>query len=307
MKSLRIAIISLLVTATLVWAFIQIDDTHDQTVGGIKTHVHPDIGQVDFASLSLADPADGEMQYCTDCQRNTEPCLGGGSGAMAIRRANIWECLPGGGVCPLETPTLVPTDTPQPTATPQATATPIPSRAGSVWIALAECQLTTASALVDLPVAAATPGAAVAACISGTNTQQGVLNYANSVNVAGQATYYLPLNNAAGNGGFNNGGTTTANIIWLSATNSGNVVWDLQTSCVAAGASNDPSWTSNSVTSAAQGTASRLQTATVTLSLGGCAAGDTLHLNLVRNAGSGSDTMAGTASALGIELNVARL
>src|SRR4030095_4029135 len=74
--------------------------------------------------------SDGEMQYCTDCARNTEPCLGGGTGAMAVRRAGIWECLPGGGSCPLETPTLVPTATPQATATPQVvpnTPTPIPT------------------------------------------------------------------------------------------------------------------------------------------------------------------------------------
>ncbi len=100
-----------LLCASVALAFVVIDDTHDQTVGGTKTHVFPDIGQVTFATLNVNVPADGQMQYCTDCQRNTEPCLGGGSGAMAIRRAGFWECLPGGGTCEI-TPTPLTFGTP---------------------------------------------------------------------------------------------------------------------------------------------------------------------------------------------------
>ncbi len=98
-------LVAMLCSAVAV-AFVVIDDTHDQTVGGTKTHVFPDIGQVTFATLNVNVPADGQMQYCTDCQRNTEPCLGGGTGAMAIRRAGFWECLPGGGTCEI-TPTPI--------------------------------------------------------------------------------------------------------------------------------------------------------------------------------------------------------
>lgn len=119
MRSLRTAIVSVLVAATIVWAFILIDDTHDQTVGGTKTHVLPVIGSVVYASLP-ASPTDGEMQYCSDCTPNTSPCTASGSGAMALRINGAWYCIPNVTV-------LVATPTPPPTATPQPTTTPFPT------------------------------------------------------------------------------------------------------------------------------------------------------------------------------------
>lgn len=119
MRSLRNALISIAVVATLVGAFILIDDTHTQTVGGEKTHVLPIIGGVVFSSLP-ASPTNGELQYCTDCLMPSHPCSSGGTGAMAARIDGAWECFPGGNA-------VIVTPTPQPTATPQPVVTPVPT------------------------------------------------------------------------------------------------------------------------------------------------------------------------------------
>lgn len=319
----------LLVTAGAALAFIQLDDTHVQEVltGAIKTfddaiHFRATGGGTNYVGviapasvptsvtfkLPSADGTNGQavvtdgsanLSFANVVGSNPTPLAFGTPGVIPVFASPELGSY-AGATCP--TPQVVTAID----ASGHATCSAALSRNGSVWIAAAECQGTTAGALTDLPAANATPGAVAATCSTGTNTQQGVLSYTNSNNLAAQVTYFLPLNNGVGLGGFNASGTTTANIVWFSPATSGNVVWNLQTSCVAAGASNDPAWTSNTVTSAAQGTANRLQTATVTLSLGSCNPGDALHLQLARNAGSGSDTMANTANVIGIELNVAR-
>ena len=102
---LRSAIISILVVATIAGAFLIIDDTHDQTVGGVKTHVFPVIGSVTCNGLP-ATPINGELQYCSDCQMPSMPCQPGGTGAMAAYIDGTWECFPGGNAV-VSTPTPV--------------------------------------------------------------------------------------------------------------------------------------------------------------------------------------------------------
>lgn len=90
--------LAILLVAGSAWAqpFTAIDDTHDQTVGGIKTHVKLKLNPVTFAGLSALTPTDGWMQYCSDCAM-ADPCVGGGTGALAVRMNSVWNCLSGSG------------------------------------------------------------------------------------------------------------------------------------------------------------------------------------------------------------------
>jgi hypothetical protein len=52
-------------------------------------------GQVLLSGIALANlgtPADGTITYCTSCNVNTDPCTGGGTGAIAMRLAGRWYC-----------------------------------------------------------------------------------------------------------------------------------------------------------------------------------------------------------------------
>ena len=89
--------------ALLLWAapvfaqpFTAIDDTHDQTVGGKKTHQNLKLNGVTFATLSGLSYDDGSLQYCSDCAL-ADPCAGSGTGALAIRMAGVWNCLSASG------------------------------------------------------------------------------------------------------------------------------------------------------------------------------------------------------------------
>lgn len=164
----------------------------------------------------------------------------------------------------------------------------------------------TSGSLWDLP----TSNPAEATAVIGTNVVKGVLDYAAASDLSAQNWFQLPLTDANG-GAFNTSGTITGEIVWFSSTTSGNVVWQLSTSCTATGASavDDASFnTATSVTSAVPGTANRLQTASVS-SLGytGCTAGSIMHVKLRRAAGSGSDTMAGTARLLMVRVRIPRI
>jgi hypothetical protein len=45
------------------------------------------------AFASLGDPADGVIQYCTDCLAGSAPCSGSSTGALAVQQGNAWKCL----------------------------------------------------------------------------------------------------------------------------------------------------------------------------------------------------------------------
>jgi hypothetical protein len=175
----------------------------------------------------------------------------------------------------------------------------------SIVIPGAACQNATATLNWDTP----TTSPAVANCVTGTNTQKGVADFAAASNLSMQVTLKLPVNDPdTSKGGYRSAGTTQANIKWLSATTSGAVVWQLATACVAAGATDDPAFnTASTVTTTTQGTANQTSDSQITpLTMTGCAAGNILHLKLSRNAGVGADTMAGTARLISVELVVPR-
>lgn len=97
-------------------------------------------------------------------------------------------------------------------------------------------------------------------------------------------------------------------LTWRSTATTGNVVWQFATACVAVGEALDPAFnTAQTVTDATQGTASRMNTATITpITVTGCAAGEMFYFRLLRNPAHASDTLGATASLVYIDLTFRR-
>jgi hypothetical protein len=167
-----------------------------------------------------------------------------------------------------------------------------------VWLPGAGCNNATASPFWDLP--ASTP--AVAACVTGSNIQKGVLQYADtSGGFSAQNTIILPADFS---------GAIDARIIWRTSATSGNAKFSLSTICtdVAASATDDPSFnTASTVTTAAPGTTLRVQTSAITgVTATGCSAGNLLHVKLFRDGNDGSDTLGASLDVIGVELTLRR-
>jgi hypothetical protein len=172
------------------------------------------------------------------------------------------------------------------------------TQAFKIWFPAAGCNNATAASFWDLPTS--TP--AVAACVTGTNTQKGVLQYADtSGGFSAQNNYLLPSDWT---------GTIDARIIWKTAATSGNAKFSLSTICTAVDATetDDPAFnTASTVTTAAPGTANRLQTSSLTsVTITGCAANEFLHIKLFRDGNDGSDTLGASLDVVGVELTVRR-
>lgn len=167
-----------------------------------------------------------------------------------------------------------------------------------IWLPAAGCANTTAASFWDLPTS--TP--AVAACVTGTNTQKGVLQYADtSGGFSAQSGFLLPADWA---------GAIDAKIIWRTSATSGNAKFSLSTICTATDATetDDPSFnTASTVTTAAPGTTLRLQTSAITtVTITGCAASELLHLKLFRDGNDGSDTLSASLDVIGVEVTIRR-
>jgi len=164
-----------------------------------------------------------------------------------------------------------------------------------VILMAAACQNATATLLWDTP----TTSPAVAACITGTNTQKGVADFADSANLSMQATFPLPRDWT---------GVVDARFKWLTTATTGNVVWQLATICVADAETDDPAFnTASTVTDAAQGTANQTNDADITgVTMTGCAAGELLHVKVQRDSAHASDTLAATARLISLELTLRR-
>ena len=160
-----------------------------------------------------------------------------------------------------------------------------------IWFPTAGCNNATAGSIWDLPTASP----AVAACITGTNTQKGVLDVADSASLSAQIAYKLPSTWT---------GTVDANIKWLTSATSGDVVWQLATICVADAETDDPAFnTASTVTDTAKGTTLQTNDAAITtVTVTGCAAGELMHLKILRDSAHASDTLAATARLIGVEL-----
>lgn len=166
------------------------------------------------------------------------------------------------------------------------------------YFASAGCNNTTASSFWDLPTA--TP--AVPACVTGTNTQKGVLDFPDTAGgFSAQTNFLLPSDFTS---------TIDATIIWSTTATTGNIEWSLSSICTATNATetDDPAFnTPSTVVTAAPGIANRIQTSTITgLTITGCAAGEFLHLRIFRDGNDAQDTIAATARLFGIEITTRR-
>ena len=161
------------------------------------------------------------------------------------------------------------------------------------WLTAAGCNGTTATPFWDL----FTSNTPAVACVTGSQTTKGVLDFDDSADEHVQITMLLPTTF---------GGTIDVQFFWFGVNTSGDVVWFVQTSCVADGETDDPSWnTASSVADTAKGTTLQMNTASITgVTITGCAAGELFHLRWGRD-GDGSldtDDFVGDARGYGVEL-----
>jgi hypothetical protein len=165
-----------------------------------------------------------------------------------------------------------------------------------LWIPAAICNnATPASHGWSFPTS--NPG--VPACHTGANTQLGTMDFADASNLSAQVHLKLPSDWSS---------TVDAKFVWLTSATAGDVVWQLSTICradaeVAEAAFN----TASTVTDTAKGTTLQLNDASITtVTVTGCAAGELLLLKVQRDSGHASDSLAGTARLVGLELTYRR-
>lgn len=171
------------------------------------------------------------------------------------------------------------------------------------WWDAASCNNATPSTGWSLP----TSNAAVPACATGSNTQRGTLDFADGANsLSAQVQILLPSDW----NGTNAPAGVDAAVYWHSSTTTGNVVWQLQTSCATADADTaDQAFNAaNTVTDATQGTTNLVNLAAFgQITMTNCQASDMLYIKVFRDPANGSDTMAGTARMIGLTLTYRRL
>jgi hypothetical protein len=176
-----------------------------------------------------------------------------------------------------------------------------------IYLAAAGCNNATAATFWDLPTA--TPAAA--ACVTGTNIQKGVLDYLDtSGGFSAQYTLALPVD-------WTTATLPDVDLYWTTSATSGNAKWTVQFVCtdVAATATDDPAFPAssngfNTVTTAAAGTANRVQTSTITGATvpASCASAtkELLHIRVFRDGNDAADTIAATARFIGMMLTPRR-
>jgi hypothetical protein len=138
---------------------------------------------------------------------------------------------------------------------------------------------------------------AVAFVGAGTYVIQPVLNFADGANaLTAQTDWWLPQDWV---------GTVNAIIMWYGNA-SGNVVWQLGVSCAGVGETTDIAFATTVFAANAASVGNISNTASTTLTMGTgspgtCAAGELMNIKITRDPTHGSDTMAGTASFMGIK------
>jgi len=136
------------------------------------------------------------------------------------------------------------------------------------------------------------------ACVTGTNVIGAYLEFDAATDESAQTETVFPAS------------VTGIDVVfkWRAAATSGNVVWAIQTACVADAETMDPSFnTANTVTDAAKGTTLQDNDASISsITTTGCAADERLFLKIYRDADNGSDTMSGDALLVSVVLKVTR-
>jgi hypothetical protein len=136
--------------------------------------------------------------------------------------------------------------------------------------------------------------------VTGTNTQKGVLDFADGVNsLSAQTLTFLPADWT---------GAIDVRLFWFTAAIAGDVVWQVATVCVADAETGDTAFnTASTVTDTAKGTTLQFNEASITgVTATGCAAGEVLHLKVFRDPAHASDTLADTARLVGVEVTSRR-
>jgi hypothetical protein len=168
-----------------------------------------------------------------------------------------------------------------------------------LWLPAAACNNTTAGPMWDLP----TSGAASAACVTGTNIQKGVLDFADSGANSAQITLDVPSD-------WTSSSQVDVTVYWTTSATSGNCKWSVATAFTATNAAetDDPSFnTASTATTAAPGTANRVQTSTITnVTATGIGASKLMHLKITRDGTDGSDTIGATARLIGVAVTYRR-
>jgi hypothetical protein len=161
-----------------------------------------------------------------------------------------------------------------------------------LWFPAAGCNNATAGSIWDLPTSAP----AVPTCKTGTNTQMGVLDFADATSLTAQVTYMLPATWT---------GTIDARVYWLTTATAGDVVWQIAIACNSDNESDDPAFTDDAFTAdTAKGTTNlaNITAVNTVTTTGTCVADDLAHIRIKRDAGHASDTLAATARLIGVEL-----
>jgi len=165
------------------------------------------------------------------------------------------------------------------------------------WIPAARCDNATATS-PDWSFPTSNP--AVPACLTGSNTQLGVLDFADGVTaLSAQFHRMLPADWS---------GTIGIKFKWLTSATSGAVVWQAATIPVADAETADPAFNAAStVTDTAKGTTLQTNDAAIaSVTITGALAGELLFWKITRDPTTGADTLAATARLLGVELTFTR-
>jgi hypothetical protein len=167
----------------------------------------------------------------------------------------------------------------------------------TVWLdyVAAICQNATASIGLDTP----TSNAPTAACKTGTNTQQGVAQFTGTGQTL-QGNFLLPDDWVSGAGN-----DLQLRFISETAASTGNVVWNLQTACIAnSAASIDPSFNAAQTVSVAAGANNNSNIATIsTITTTGCSAGNLFYFKVGLD---GTTSAAGNQDLLHIRFKLQR-
>jgi len=157
------------------------------------------------------------------------------------------------------------------------------------------CQDVTATAGFSMAAAnAATP-----ACVTGANTNYGVLQFTEAATEDVQDHFSLPATWV---------GTVDLAIKWRSTAVAGDVVWQVQTICVADAETGDPAFNAAStVTDTTKGVANQWNDAAITgVTITGCAAGEELLFRFFRDPTAGADTLNATAELISLLWTIRR-
>ena len=134
---------------------------------------------------------------------------------------------------------------------------------------------------------------------SGTNTGYATLSFDAATDEGLGCRIWLPT-------GFT--GTVDADIFWRAAATSGDVIWAIQTICVADAETGDPAFnTASTVTDTAKGTTLQFNTAAIsTVTITGCAANEIMMIRFYRDANAAGDSLSGDAQLLSFRLTTRR-